>query len=139
MALDFVGSGDFAHDVALRERRARGRSAYLTGVAAEEQVARHYTGLGAECLETRWRGQSGEIDLVFRLDGVVVFVEVKAARTMDRAIASLGQSQITRLYSAGAEYLAHVPEGQLADVRFDLATVDGQGRISVLENAFGHF
>ncbi|QYX58682.1 YraN family protein [Roseovarius sp. SCSIO 43702] len=119
--------------------RARGLMAYLAGSAAEEQVRLEYLARGAVCLEQRWRGQAGEIDLIFRENGVVVFVEVKTSKTRDRAVESFRPAQMERVYAAGSEYLAHVPEGQLAEVRFDLATVDGVGRIEIMENAFGHF
>lgn len=119
--------------------RDRGRMACLAGGAAEDQVRMDYLARGAICLEQRWRGQSGEIDLVFRHGGVVVFVEVKSSKTLDRAISCLRPPQIARIYAAGSEYLAHVPEGQLAEVRFDLAAVDGRGEIEIVENAFGHF
>lgn len=122
-----------------RTKRDRGLVAYLAGSAAEEQVMLEYLSRGAVCLEQRWRGASGEIDLIFRENGVVVFVEVKTSATHDRAVASLRRTQMSRIYNAGSEYLAHVPEGQLAEVRFDLATVDGTGDIAVMENAFGHF
>ncbi|MEI4196780.1 YraN family protein [Roseovarius sp. E0-M6] len=122
---------------AAQSKRDRGLLAYLAGSAAEEQVMLDYLSRGAVCLEQRWRGQSGEIDLIFRDQGVVVFVEVKTSRTHDRAIASLRPAQVTRIYNAASEYLAHVPEGQLADIRFDLATMDALGGIGIMENAFG--
>ena len=134
MALDFGNSGYVE-----RAGRDRGLTNYLAGAVAEDQVMLDFLARGAVCLEQRWRGQSGEIDLIFRQDGVIVFVEVKASKTIDRALESLRPAQIARIYAAGSEYLAHVPEGQLAEVRFDLAAVNGQGRIEVVENAFGHF
>lgn len=121
------------------KRRERGRRAYNTGLAAEERAAALYLAAGLRLLETRWRGQSGEIDLILADGDQIVFAEVKQARTHDAAIASLRPAQMRRIHSAGSEYLAHCPKGQLSDVRFDLAVVDATGHCDILEGAFSHF
>ena len=108
-------------------------------MAAERAVAGLYDRRGVDLLETRWRGKAGEIDLILREGNEIVFCEVKAARTVDDAIARLRPAQMTRIHRAASEYLAHVPEGQLAQVRFDLTVVDGTGRPEIIQNAFGHF
>jgi putative endonuclease len=43
---------------------------------------------------------------------------------------------MARICTAASEYLAQEPLGQLTPVRFDVALVDGAGRIEILENAF---
>lgn len=120
-------------------RRARGRMAQLAGLAAEDSVERHYVLRGAAVLARRWRGKGGEIDMVLRDATGLVFVEVKQAPDFDRAAAALGPRQIARLCIAAQEFAGDQPDGLLSDMRFDLATVDGQGRVQVLENAFGEF
>jgi len=133
--LDF---GDARHGPA-PAKRDRGRRAYNSGLAAEERAVALYVAAGLRLLETRWRGKSGEIDLILADGDEIVFAEVKQARTHDAAIASLRPAQMRRLHAAGSEYLAHCPKGQLSDVRFDLAVVDGSGRCSILEGMFSHF
>jgi len=133
--LDF---GDARHGPA-PAKRDRGRRAYNSGLAAEERAVALYVAAGLRLLETRWRGKSGEIDLILADGDEIVFAEVKQARTHDAAIASLRPAQMRRLHAAGSEYLAHCPKGQLSDVRFDLAVVDGTGRCSILEGMFSHF
>lgn len=120
-------------------RRDRGRRAYLSGLGAERRVAQVYDGRGADLLETRWRGEAGEVDLIFLHEGVYIFCEVKTALSFDAAAQRLGQRQMQRIHLAAAEYLAFTPQGQLSDVRFDLAVVDGQGRVEIREGAFSHF
>lgn len=120
-------------------RRAAGLRAYLAGHAAERTVARAYDARGADLRAVRWRGRGGEIDLIFLEDGVHVFCEVKRARSADIALTRLRPAQMRRIHQAAAEYLGTTPAGQLSEVRFDLALVDGQGRPEILENAFGHF
>ena len=123
----------------VQARRRAGQRAYLAGHAAEAHAMDLYAARGANLLETRWRGKSGEVDLIFEEHGEIVFAEVKAARSHEAAMARLGQAQIKRIHRAGSEYLVHTPKGQLSDVRFDLVVVDGQGRGDILEGAFSHF
>jgi putative endonuclease len=120
-------------------RQDRGLRSWLAGAAAEKIVALAYDERGVDLLETRWRGQGGEIDLILRHGSEIVFCEVKAARDTQEAIARLRPAQMRRIHAAASEYLGLVPEGQLAQVRFDLAVVDATGRAEILENAFGHF
>jgi putative endonuclease len=42
-----------------------------------------------------------------------------------------------RLIAASTEFLADEPKGMLTDVRLDLAMVNGQGQVKIIENAFG--
>lgn len=119
--------------------RRRGRCAYLSGLSAERSVAREYDHRGADLLATRWRGQAGEIDLIFLHRGVYVFCEVKKARSFDAAAERLRPAQALRIHTAASEYLGQTPDGQLSDVRFDLALVDDAGRIEIREGAFSHF
>lgn len=102
-------------------------------------MIRSYAAQGALLLENRWRGESGEIDLILRAQGSYVFCEVKRAATFDLAMQRLGVAQMQRIHLAASEYLGQTPEGQLAPVRFDLAVVDGAGALRILQNAFGHF
>lgn len=41
-----------------------------------------------------------------------------------------------RIWNAAAEFLEGEPMGQLTAARFDVALVDGQGRVEIIENAF---
>lgn len=125
--------------LARETRRWRGAVSCLSGAAAEGAVARAYLRAGYRLLAERWRGQSGEIDLIFDEGQGLVFVEVKAAKELDKAALSLGARQRRRIVAAASEYLAQVPGGLGSSVRFDLAMVDGVGRVRVLENAFGEF
>ncbi|MBE0453148.1 YraN family protein [Roseovarius autotrophicus] len=122
-----------------RWRSDRGRRAFLSGQAAEDMVAQLYEGRGVTVLARRWRGISGEIDLVLRAPDTYVFCEVKRAATHDLALQRLRQGQLQRIYHAASEYVGLTPEGQLAPVRFDVATVDAIGAVDILEAAFGLF
>ncbi|MDF1802951.1 YraN family protein [Thalassovita sp.] len=122
-----------------RTRRRRGTRANLFGQSAEQQILRHYARRGGTVLQQRWRGTVGEIDLVLRDGATLVFVEVKAARSIDAAMERLRPAQVQRIRATAEEYLAEQPAGSLSEVRFDLACCDQQGQAQIFENAFGHF
>lgn len=109
---------------------------YHAGCVAEDIVASDYTRRNHGIAARRWRGKSGEIDLVAREGDTVIFVEVKKSRSFGTAAARLGRRQMDRILASAAEFLAGEPRGQLTDVRFDLAVVNAVGGLSVIENAF---
>jgi putative endonuclease len=127
---------DFVSAPVRRNRSARGRANYHAGHAAEGSVARHYEDRGITICARNWRGITGEIDLIGRKGDEVIFVEVKQSRSHDLAASHLSRAQIGRIFATVDEFLAGEPKGLLTDVRIDLALVDGQGRIDVMENAF---
>lgn len=108
---------------------------HLAGMAAEDGVLRDYTAKGYRLLDRRFRGLGGEIDLVLARGDDVIFVEVKKSRSFDAARARLGQRQILRIFAAASEFLGKLPSGQLTETRFDLALVNAQGEIAIMENA----
>lgn len=117
-------------------RSHRGAGANLGGKAAEDSVARLYERSGRPIAAQRWRGLSGEIDLIARDGAEVIFIEVKASSTHAEAAARLSLRQQGRIYGAAAEFLNGEPMGALTEARFDVALVDAVGRIEIIENAF---
>ena len=113
-----------------------GAVGHYAGEAAEEIVRRHYEALGLDVAHRRWRGKGGEIDLILRDGEAVVFVEVKLARTHDRAAAKLAPRQIARLFDAAEEFLGGEPAGSLTEMRFDVALVDARGEVEIRKDAF---
>ncbi len=125
-------------DMASRQRSERsfaGRSAQLSGLAAEEIALRLYR--DARLVEARWRCPEGEIDLILVSPGQVVFVEVKARRNRDLAAWSLTRRQRARIGAAAACYLSKA-EDAAVNVRFDVVLVDGLGCAERIENAFDY-
>lgn len=114
-----------------------GRLAYHAGLAAEDIVAQDYARRGRPVAHRRWRGVAGEIDLIARDGACVVFIEVKKSKTFDLAAERLGRRQMDRLCNAACEFLDSEPRGSLTEMRFDLALIDGLGRMQIIENAFG--
>ncbi len=108
---------------------------YHAGLKAEDGVARFYEKRGMTLAAARWRGKRGEIDLIYRDGDAVVFVEVKKSKTHARAAELLRPSQMARIFETAAEFVANEPKGELTEMRFDVALVDGTGQIEILENA----
>jgi putative endonuclease len=110
------------------------------GADGEAVVARHYERLGYQVVERNWRCRDGEIDLIVRGEGVVVFCEVKT-RTSDRfggGAAAVGYHKQQRLRGLATRWLREVGPGA-QQLRFDVAAVraDGQGfAVELIEAAF---
>ncbi|WP_158968638.1 YraN family protein [Chachezhania sediminis] len=120
-------------------RSRRGAREYRAGLAAEQRIAQDYERRGLPVARQRWRGTAGEIDLIARDGAGLIFIEVKKSRTFDRAAERLGPRQMERICRTAQEFLAGEPMGQLTEMRFDVALVDGQGQFRIIENAFGDF
>ncbi len=115
----------------------RGRGGYLSGLAAEEQAARAYLKRGAELLARRHRNEAGEIDLILRENGILVFVEVKRRKNRAELAESITERQWQRLGMAANHYmLTHSNEtGTIRGCRFDAVLIGADGRLEIIENA----
>ncbi len=118
-------------------RARRGRGAYLSGLAAEEQAARAYLKRGAEILARRHRNEGGEIDLILLEDGILVFVEVKQRKNRAELAESITDRQWQRLGLAATQYMmTHSNEtGTIRGCRFDAVLIGADGRLEIIENA----
>lgn len=124
---------------AVQQRQVqRGSMAYHAGLAAEGRIAQDYERRGFAIVQQRWRGKSGEIDLIAQDGDGFIFIEVKQSRNFERAARALSKAQMGRLYRSAEEFLGTQPLGSLTDVRFDVALMNGHGEIQIIENAFGH-
>ena len=119
---------------AVDDLRFQGLNNYHDGLAAEDAVALRYSDEGYDLQARRWRGEAGEIDLIFEGDDGFVFVEVKKSSSHARAVEALSWHQMQRICLAAEEYAGAERPGQLVNMRLDLATVDGLGQIEVLQN-----
>lgn len=108
---------------------------HLAGLAAERSVCREYEAGGCVLAARRFRGASGEIDLVFHQGATVIFVEVKKSRSFSAASARLGAPQMRRILQTAAEYLGTCPDGQMTPARIDVALVNAMGEVALIENA----
>lgn len=112
----------------------RGSVNHLAGLAGETAAGRYYQSIGFRVAERRWRGGAGEIDLILRDDDLHVFVEVKTAATFDKAAERLTEAQLARVSRSAEAYMGSADHGGTGHFRIDAALVDGQGRVSIIEN-----
>jgi putative endonuclease len=84
----------------------------------------------------RYKTPLGEIDIVARRRGLLVFVEVKARARADDAAEAVTERARGRIISAAELWLAHHPDDGSREIRFDVMLV-APGRIPQhIANAF---
>ena len=132
--LDF-DFGSAPKSVAAKPAKTRQCLNYHAGLSAEDSVRRHYVRQGADLKEQRWKGPGGEIDLILCEGDRVVFVEVKKSKTHARAVDRVTHRQMGRIRASAEAYLDRCPMGSLTDMRIDVALVDAQGVVQIVENA----
>lgn len=106
------------------------------GISGEEAVAAWYQEQGYRVVDRNWRCRAGELDLVARRGGLVVFCEVKT-RTSDAfglpAEAVTRQKQ-QRIRVLAARWLEE-STSPASEIRFDVASVLAD-QIEVIQAAF---
>jgi putative endonuclease len=102
--------------------------AFRTGISAESRAAVLLIAKGFRILARRWRSPVGEIDIIARRRGLLVFVEVKARETLDDAAWSVTERQRRRIIAAAEAWLAQNADDRIRDIRFDAILV-APGRI----------
>ena len=133
MPFDFAPSTDFRSS-RQSARQHRGRSSHLFGLAAEASVCRHYQAAGYALIACRKRCPEGEIDILMRQGRQLVAIEVKSSRTHDQALSHAQPSQLHRVARACERCMYEMAGDGIDDMRLDLALVDGQGRIEVMQS-----
>ncbi len=110
------------------------------GKKSERLAAEFLDRMGYRILETNYRSKVGEIDIIARDKGVIVFVEVKA-RASSRFGSPKGAvtpAKQRKISMAALEYLKRSGESG-ARARFDVVAIDtaaGKTDIEVVKNAF---
>ena len=97
--------------------------AFRTGLSAESRAALLLVAKGFRILARRWKSPVGEIDIVARRRGLLVFVEVKARDNLEDAAWSVTDRQRARIVAAAEAWLARYPDPRVRDIRFDAMLV----------------
>ncbi|HOW27659.1 MAG TPA: YraN family protein [Elusimicrobiota bacterium] len=107
------------------------------GDGGERRAKAYLEDKGLECLASNYRTRWGELDLVMRDGGAVVFVEVKTRRSTaygspQEAVHSSKQGRMLKAA------LMFIKDRRLAgqDYRFDVVAVNPDGSIEHLPDAF---
>jgi putative endonuclease len=106
-----------------RAARPERIAAFRTGLSAESRAAAYLIAKGFRILSRRWKSPLGEIDIVARRRGLLIFVEVKARATLDEAAEAVTQRQQRRIAQAAEVWLAANPKTTFTDARFDAVLV----------------
>lgn len=112
------------------------QAAHARGLAAEALAAALLEGLGFAILARRVRTKAGEIDLIARIDDLIVFCEVKVRADLDAAAFSILPRQQRRIAAAAEAWLAERPDHARLNARFDAVLVTTGGRVRHLPGAF---
>lgn len=107
------------------------------GRFGEDRAAAWYEANGYQILDRNWRVRSGELDIVAGQGGDVVFCEVKTRRsaTFGSGAEAVDQRKQRRVRALARAWL-HETERRYQTVRFDVASVDGAGRVEIIEGCF---
>ena len=98
-------------------------AAFGLGLSAESRAAAYLVAKGYRIAARRFRTPFGEVDIVARRRGVLIFVEVKARSTLDAAAEALQVRQQRRIADAAAFWLSLNPHDVGSDIRFDAMLV----------------
>lgn len=111
------------------------------GLEGETLACRALDARGYRVLARRYRTRAGEIDIVARHEGAVVFVEVKTRRggRFGDPADAVGWQKQHRIAAMAADYLARHRLTRVA-VRFDVVSVrfavDRPAEVTVIADAF---
>ncbi|MBA2549371.1 MAG: YraN family protein [Burkholderiaceae bacterium] len=108
------------------------------GDGAEQAAADHLLAAGCRIVARNARYGDGEIDLVVRERDIVVFVEVRMRRSarFGGALGSINASKQVRIGRAAQRWLFANYGERWPACRFDVVTVDGDGTIDWIRDAF---
>lgn len=106
------------------------------GQDAERAARQFLERKGLRLIERNYRTRLGEIDLVMRHGGELVFVEVRyrRSRSFGGALESIDKAKRRRLTAAALQYLQQHPTGSGA--RFDVVALHADGQLQWIKNAF---
>ncbi|HEY4737072.1 MAG TPA: YraN family protein [Xanthobacteraceae bacterium] len=111
-------------------------AAFQRGLSAESRAALILIAKAYRILERRWKTPFGEIDIVARRRGVVVFVEVKARGSIDEAVEAVTERTKRRVIGAAELWLARHPRYANGGIRFDVIVVTPGKMPRRIVNAF---
>jgi putative endonuclease len=105
-------------------------AAFQRGLSAESRAALLLIAKAYRILERRWKTPFGEIDIIARRRGVVVFVEVKARASVDEAVEAVTDRTKRRVIGAADPQYAN------GGMRFDVIVVTPGKMPRHIVNAF---
>lgn len=107
------------------------------GEAAERRAEQYLRAQGLRLQRRNYRSPHGEIDLIMRDGTTLVFVEVRlrSNRRFGSGADSIDRRKQQRLQRTAEHYLQR--QQNLPACRFDVVSLDGEGDIHWIPDAFG--
>ena len=110
-----------------------------TGKKGEQLALDHLRAKGYQILECNWRYCRAEVDIIAKIEEVIVFIEVKtrSGAAFGPPEAFLSAHQEKRIADAAAAYLEKIDHQW--EIRFDIISIilkDPQSQIKHFEDAF---
>ena len=105
------------------------------GREAEAQAAQWLMNQGFEVVAERRKTKLGEIDLIARKPGLVIFVEVKWRKRASDLATAIDEHRLARV-AAAVEMVAHEYAGPSDDIRIDVLLLAPGSRPRHIENAW---
>jgi putative endonuclease len=118
-----------------------GMESYQLGREGESTAEKYLVQQGYEIIEKNFHSQQGEVDLIARENGYLVFIEVKSYsfRSLGSPLASVTKSKRQNIIHAAKTYLFK-RNLQNQYCRFDVLTIyrrpDGSTAMELYKNAF---
>ena len=114
-----------------------GQNKRMEGSRYEQLAARYLEQKGMDVLELNYRCRTGEIDIIARDGGYLVFVEVKYRRDdkMGNPKEAVNRKKQKKISMTASYYLMRECGRMDIPCRFDVAAVLGE-QIEVVKNAF---
>jgi len=111
------------------------------GLAAEERACRHLEKEGFSVLRRNYRAPGGEVDIVARRDGLLVFVEVRSreASAFGSPEETVDRGKRLRVAAAARRYLSEAAASPWSEARFDVIAIEGRGDGAELRHYPGAF
>lgn len=111
--------------------------AHRRGRAAEDAALQKLQAEGMQLVARNVHSRGGEIDLIMRHEGTLVFVEVRSRRSrrFGGALASIDARKQQRMIHAARSWLARHPREAHCPMRFDIVAYEGNENAQWLRNA----
>lgn len=112
------------------------RNTVAAGASAEAAATRLLLGRGYEIVERNFRCRAGELDLVARDRGVLVFIEVRSRADAEHGhAAEMVDAHKQRQVARVAEHYLAMRDLDYDEVRFDVVAITG-GEAELIQDAW---
>lgn len=98
-------------------------STKIKGIFGETVAALYLILKGFQILERRFKTSLGEIDIIAQKGNLVVFVEVKARKSIEKCYEAIQKRQLLRIQRASQIFLKHRRQLSSCQIRYDVVFV----------------